>query len=163
MVIGAGIVTLYSMLGGFITVVAVDAFQAILMIITCVVLPIAALFIAAANGIGFADALMHSNVALADTSATLAKGGRVPTGSKRPELGLRVYRPAATSQPYDGNARPGIYKAGKESSYRLDTAGLCGRLPDRNNRLPAGDGRSYGGGSRCHSCRCLRKSCLSWS
>jgi sodium/proline symporter len=74
MVIGAGIVTLYSMLGGFITVVAVDAFQAILMIITCVVLPIAALFIAAANGIGFADALMHSNVALADTSATLAKG-----------------------------------------------------------------------------------------
>ena len=74
MVIGAGIVTLYSMLGGFITVVAVDAFQAILMIITCVVLPIVALFIAAANGIGFAEALMHSDVAVAGTTATLAKG-----------------------------------------------------------------------------------------
>ncbi|HPE23445.1 MAG TPA: sodium/proline symporter [Bacteroidales bacterium] len=74
MVIGAGIVTLYSMLGGFITVVAVDAFQAILMIITCVVLPIVALFIAAANGIGFAEALMHTDVAMAGTTATLAKG-----------------------------------------------------------------------------------------
>ncbi|MBE0668597.1 MAG: sodium/proline symporter, partial [Bacteroidales bacterium] len=74
MVIGAGIVTLYSMLGGFITVVAVDAFQAILMIITCVVLPIVALFIAGANGIGFAEALMHSDVALTESSATLAKG-----------------------------------------------------------------------------------------
>jgi len=74
MVIGAGIVTLYSMLGGFITVVAVDAFQAILMIITCVVLPIAALFIAAAHGIGFAEALMHSNVALTDVRVSLAGG-----------------------------------------------------------------------------------------
>ncbi len=74
MVIGAGIVTLYSMLGGFITVVAVDAFQAILLIITCVVLHIVALVIAAANGIGFAEALMHSDVALTETTATLAKG-----------------------------------------------------------------------------------------
>ena len=74
MVIGAGIVTLYSMLGGFITVVAVDAFQAILMIITCVVLPIVALFIAAANGIGFAEALMHSDVALNEATAALTTG-----------------------------------------------------------------------------------------
>jgi len=74
MVIGAGIVTMYSMLGGFITVVAVDAFQAILMIVTCVALPIIALFIAAANGIGFAEALMHSDAAVAGTSVTLAKG-----------------------------------------------------------------------------------------
>jgi len=62
------------MLGGFITVVAVDSFQAILMIISCVVLPIVALFIAAANGIGFAEALMHSDAALTETTATLAKG-----------------------------------------------------------------------------------------
>ena len=74
MVIGAGIVTMYSMLGGFITVVAVDAFQAILMIITCVALPVIALFIAAANGIGFAEALMHSDAAIAGTSVTLAEG-----------------------------------------------------------------------------------------
>lgn len=42
MVLGAGLVTIYTMLGGFITVVATDAFQAILMAITCVVLPIVA-------------------------------------------------------------------------------------------------------------------------
>jgi sodium/proline symporter len=74
MVIGAGIVTLYSMLGGFITVVAVDAFQAVLMIITCVVLPIVALFIAATNGVGFAEALLHSDMALTEASATMAGG-----------------------------------------------------------------------------------------
>jgi len=74
MVLGAGIVTLYSMLGGFITVLAVDSFQAVLMIITCVVLPIAALFIAAANGIGFAEALVHSDMALQETSSTLTAG-----------------------------------------------------------------------------------------
>jgi sodium/proline symporter len=38
------------------------------------VLPIVALFIAAANGIGFAEALIHSDVAVAGTTATLAKG-----------------------------------------------------------------------------------------
>jgi sodium/proline symporter len=74
MVIGAGIVTLYSMLGGFITVVAVDAFQAILMIITCVVLPVVALFIAAAHGIGFADALMHADASVMQSEGTLTGG-----------------------------------------------------------------------------------------
>ncbi len=74
MVIGAGVVTMYSMLGGFITVVAVDAFQAMLMIITCVVLPIVALFIAAANGIGFAEALVHSEAVMAAPTVTLARG-----------------------------------------------------------------------------------------
>ena len=73
-VIGSGIVTLYSVLGGFITVVAVDAFQAILMLVTCVVLPIVALFIAAASGIGFAEALMHAEAGATATSVTIAKG-----------------------------------------------------------------------------------------
>ena len=73
-VIGSGIVTLYSVLGGFITVVAVDAFQAILMLVTCVILPIVALFIAAASGIGFAEALMHAEAGATATSVTLAKG-----------------------------------------------------------------------------------------
>ena len=73
-VIGSGIVTLYSVLGGFITVVAVDAFQAILMLVTCIILPIVALFIAAASGIGFAEALMHAEAGATATSVTLAKG-----------------------------------------------------------------------------------------
>lgn len=76
MVIGAGIVTLYSMLGGFITVVAVDAFQAILMVITCVVLPIVALFIAASHGIGFADALLH-----ADADTVVGPGTIISSGA----------------------------------------------------------------------------------
>ena len=76
MVIGSGIVTLYSMLGGFITVVAVDSFQAILMVFTCVLLPIVALFIAGSHGIGFADALLH-----ADPEGVIASGTIISSGS----------------------------------------------------------------------------------
>ncbi len=61
MVIGSALVTLYTMMGGFITVVATDAFQAILMVVTCVVLPIIALGIAATYHINFAEALVHAN------------------------------------------------------------------------------------------------------
>lgn len=61
MVIGSAIVTLYTMLGGFITVVATDAFQAVLMVFTCVVLPIIALFILAANDISIAENLANSS------------------------------------------------------------------------------------------------------
>jgi sodium/proline symporter len=72
MVIGSVIVILYSVIGGFITVVAVDSFQAVLMVITCVVLPVIALFIAAANGIGFAEALLHSDTAVKDLPGALS-------------------------------------------------------------------------------------------
>jgi len=61
MVIGSGIVTLYTMLGGFITVVATDAFQAVLMVITCVVLPIIAWFIAASQGVVVAVAFLNAD------------------------------------------------------------------------------------------------------
>ncbi len=61
MVIGSSLVTLYTMLGGFITVVATDAFQAILMVITCVVLPIIALGIAATNNIDIASAITQAS------------------------------------------------------------------------------------------------------
>ena len=61
MVLGSGLVTLYTMLGGFITVVATDAFQAILMVFTCVVLPIIALFTAAGMDIDIAQTIIHSS------------------------------------------------------------------------------------------------------
>ncbi|WP_167612350.1 sodium/proline symporter [Maribellus sediminis] len=61
MVIGSSLVTLYTMLGGFITVVATDAFQAVLMVITCVALPIIALGIAATNNIHIAEAIAQAN------------------------------------------------------------------------------------------------------
>ncbi|MFB6342058.1 sodium/proline symporter [Saccharicrinis sp. FJH62] len=51
MVLGSLLVTVYTMLGGFITVVATDAFQAILMAITCIVLPGVAIVIAQNNGV----------------------------------------------------------------------------------------------------------------
>ena len=60
MVIGSAIVTLYTMLGGFITVVATDAFQAVLMVFTCVVLPVIALFILAAHDISIAENLTNA-------------------------------------------------------------------------------------------------------
>ncbi len=61
MVIGSALVTIYTMLGGFITVVATDAFQAILMVITCVVLPIIALQIAATYNIHIADTIKQAS------------------------------------------------------------------------------------------------------
>ncbi|MCU4164466.1 sodium/proline symporter [Carboxylicivirga caseinilyticus] len=59
MVLGAGLVTVYTMLGGFITVVATDAFQAVLMAVTCVGLPIVAYFIAVENGVDLAGSFSH--------------------------------------------------------------------------------------------------------
>jgi sodium/proline symporter len=72
MVIGSAIVTLYTMLGGFITVVATDAFQAVLMVVTCVVLPIVALFIAAGSGIGVAESFLTADFTVPLNSATTA-------------------------------------------------------------------------------------------
>lgn len=62
MVIGSGLVTIYTMLGGFITVVATDVFQAVLMVITCVVLPVVALFIAATYNIDVAQAISRASL-----------------------------------------------------------------------------------------------------
>ncbi|MCY1722164.1 sodium/proline symporter [Prolixibacteraceae bacterium Z1-6] len=61
MVLGSALVTLYTMLGGFITVVATDAFQAVLMVVTCVVLPIIAFGIAATMNIDIATTIAHAN------------------------------------------------------------------------------------------------------
>ncbi|MHC1703590.1 MAG: sodium/proline symporter [Tenuifilaceae bacterium] len=60
MVIGAGIVTLYTVLGGFVTVVATDVFQAVLMIFTLIVLPILLLVILASNNISLAEKLVEA-------------------------------------------------------------------------------------------------------
>ncbi len=77
MVIGSALVTVYTMLGGFITVVATDAFQAILMVITCVVLPIIALQIAATYNIHIADAIRNANYMVQLNAGTVkqATGG----------------------------------------------------------------------------------------
>jgi len=61
MVIGSALVTLYTMLGGFITVVATDAFQAVLMVFTCVVLPVIALGIAATHDISIAETILSAS------------------------------------------------------------------------------------------------------
>ncbi|HSO86579.1 MAG TPA: sodium/proline symporter [Draconibacterium sp.] len=61
MVLGSGLVTLYTMLGGFITVVATDAFQAVLMVFTCVVLPIIALVVAATLNIDIANTIVNAS------------------------------------------------------------------------------------------------------
>jgi sodium/proline symporter len=68
---------LYTMLGGFITVVATDAFQAILMVVTCVVLPIIALGIAAAHNVHIAEAITHASytIPLNASSVKQATGG----------------------------------------------------------------------------------------
>lgn len=60
MVVGAGIVTVYTVLGGFITVVATDVLQAVLMIFTLVVMPIILLVVLASNNVSLATKLAES-------------------------------------------------------------------------------------------------------
>jgi sodium/proline symporter len=60
MIVGAGIVTLYTVLGGFITVVATDVFQSILMIFTLIALPIILLCVLASNHVGLAQQLTEA-------------------------------------------------------------------------------------------------------
>jgi len=73
MILGSAMVTVYTMLGGFITVVATDVFQGILMIITLLVLPIIALFFIASNNIEVANALAQARPEYA--SLTAGKSG----------------------------------------------------------------------------------------
>ena len=74
MIVGSLLVTAYTMLGGFITVVATDSFQAILMVITCVVLPIIGLFVIASHNIDIANAIADSSLTVpinADAGTTV--------------------------------------------------------------------------------------------
>lgn len=71
MVIGSVLVTVYTMLGGFITVVATDAFQAILMVITCVVLPIVGLQVAATYNISIAETIQQASYTVQNNSASV--------------------------------------------------------------------------------------------
>lgn len=77
MVLGSVLVTFYTMLGGFITVVATDAFQAVLMVVTCVVLPIVAMSIAATYNINIAETIAQANYSVPLNSGTVkqATGG----------------------------------------------------------------------------------------
>lgn len=77
MVIGSALVTVYTMLGGFITVVATDAFQAILMVFTCVVLPIIAIQIAATYDISIAETIRQASYTVQLNASTVkqATGG----------------------------------------------------------------------------------------
>ena len=50
-IIGAGIITFYCMMGGFMSVMATDVFQAVLMIFTLIVLPVVILIVAASNNV----------------------------------------------------------------------------------------------------------------
>lgn len=70
MVIGAGIVTLYTVIGGFITVVATDVFQAVLMIFTLVVMPIILLVILASNNISLAQKLTEAGPQMTSLTGT---------------------------------------------------------------------------------------------
>jgi sodium/proline symporter len=76
MVIGSALVTIYTMLGGFITVVATDAFQAVLMVFTCVVLPLVAWMAAATYNISIAETIATASytVPLNITSVQQATG-----------------------------------------------------------------------------------------
>ncbi|PKL82560.1 MAG: sodium:proline symporter [Ignavibacteriae bacterium HGW-Ignavibacteriae-3] len=60
-IIGSIVVTFYCMIGGFMSVVATDVFQAVLMIFTLIVLPIVILFTAAANNIHIMETIQNAD------------------------------------------------------------------------------------------------------
>ncbi|MBI5242392.1 MAG: sodium/proline symporter [Elusimicrobia bacterium] len=68
-IIGSLIVVIYSMLGGFITVVYTDVFQAALMIITLILLPVMLLFIAASRDIHVLQAIAGAGASYSSLSA----------------------------------------------------------------------------------------------
>lgn len=76
-VIGSLIVVVYCMIGGFITVVATDVFQAILMIISLIVMPVILLVIAASNNI--------------DILAGMQKAGEVYVSSTGEKSGMAAF------------------------------------------------------------------------
>lgn len=60
-IIGSVVVTMYCMMGGFIAVVVTDIFQSVLMIITLVVFPVIALFIASRYNINLMEAIEQAD------------------------------------------------------------------------------------------------------
>ncbi|HNW99647.1 MAG TPA: sodium/proline symporter [Bacteroidales bacterium] len=72
-VIGSLIVVFYCMIGGFITVVATDVFQAVLMIISLIVMPVILLFIISSHNIEIAQGLQKAGAAY--VSSTGGKTG----------------------------------------------------------------------------------------
>ncbi|HNX97670.1 MAG TPA: sodium/proline symporter, partial [Candidatus Aminicenantes bacterium] len=72
-VIGSLIVVVYCMLGGFITVVATDVFQAVLMIISLIVMPVILLYLIAHNHLDIAAGLRQAGAHY--SSATGGKSG----------------------------------------------------------------------------------------
>jgi sodium/proline symporter len=75
-VIGSLIVVVYCMIGGFITVVATDVFQAVLMIISLIVMPIILLYIISMNNIDIAVSLQK-----AGATYLSAAGGKTGIGA----------------------------------------------------------------------------------
>ncbi|MBI5219616.1 MAG: sodium/proline symporter [Bacteroidia bacterium] len=68
-VIGSLIVVFYCMIGGFITVVATDVFQAILMIISLILLPVILLYLASKNNIHIAEAIQRAGESYSSLTA----------------------------------------------------------------------------------------------
>jgi sodium/proline symporter len=63
LVIGSLVVVVYCMIGGFITVVATDVFQAVLMIISLIIMPIILLYVISMNHIDIAAGLQKAGAA----------------------------------------------------------------------------------------------------
>lgn len=75
-VIGSLIVVFYCMIGGFITVVATDVFQSVLMIVSLIVMPVILVFIAADHNIHLSESL-----AKAGESYLSLTGGKTGVGA----------------------------------------------------------------------------------
>ena len=69
LIIGSVVVTFYCIMGGFMSVVATDVFQAVLMIFTLIALPIVILFAAAANNIHIMESIQNADTVYSSLTA----------------------------------------------------------------------------------------------
>jgi sodium/proline symporter len=76
-VIGSLIVVIYCMLGGFITVVATDVFQAILMIVSLIVMPVLLLLVLASHDVGLSAAMAKAGASYVSLTGGASGGAAV--------------------------------------------------------------------------------------
>lgn len=152
MVIGLALVTFYTMLGGFITVVATDAFQAVLMVFTCVALPIIAIGIAATYNINIAETISHASytIPLNIETAKQATGGLLIVNGLSWAFGY-TGQPQLLTRMMAMRKKSGATKS--MAGNCMDTACVYWCIYDRNNWVQTGTGWRFG---RCSNKCCQR-------
>ena len=132
MLIGTIIVLFYTVMGGFVAVAWTDVAQGIIMVFTCVVLPITAWFKLGGNDVLPAETRGALQRALAHRGHGWAGGDA--RDHRRPELGPRLHGPAAPADALHGDP---FHEGHPHQPHDRDLVGrarVLGRVSHRHRR-----------------------------